>query len=626
MNFKSEGLWIGAIALAVIFTFSNSLAGEFVYDDRRQIVKNPLIQDSALFTTALTADVWAFKGDGTVSASNYWRPVFTSLCIFSFALFGLDPMGWHLVNILLHAGVCIAAYYLLRRWDISAYLATAIVLIFAVHPVHTESVAWISGSPDILFALFFLLSIIFADKWAANPVRKQRTRQLVISLLFYALALGSKEVALVCSPIFAIVLARKINGDDSFSFSNFWPAWRAAVPFFSIAVVYFFARMAVLGYTFRPAENSMGPAIFTVPSIFVFYLKQVALPLQLGPNYPLRPIESIGIFSVVLPATLSLAFIVASYFAARRSFVRTFGALLFYLALLPAFFITAFPSEQIVHDRYLYLPLLGLLIVVVTLVSDRLVARVSGNSEKYVLAVSVALTVCLGWLAFSYNSIWRTDIALWQHAVKIDDRSASNWLQLGAVLAEGTEIDAAFYAYGRSLEIRKDPLALMGRARGLITKGDLDGAVRDLEAALQQPADNLNAYTMFQLYEALALAFQQSTKLNDAERILREARPRLPIYHAALTEKLAVILYSQNRKAEALAELESARAQAKREMLGASKLVLLRLGMLYAEMGRKGESKVAFEEFLAATASAGDPTSLRDRRQAAELLKQVSTR
>ncbi len=520
MNLKTEWLWIGIIALAVIFTFSNSLAGEFVYDDRRQIVKNPLIQDSALFTTALTSDVWAFKGDGTLSASNYWRPVFTAFCILCFGLFGLDPVGWHLLNILLHAGVCIAAYYLLRRWEISPYLATAIVLIFAVHPVHTESVAWISGSPDILFAFFFLLSIIFADKWAADVRQKRRPGYLLISLLFYTLAIGSKEIGLVCAPIFALVLARKHDNKNAIGPLMGEPAWRTAVPFFAIAAVYFFARMAVLGYVSRPADNATDivSAILTVPAIFVFYLRQMIFPLWLGPNYPLRPVESIGMFSVVFPAIVALAIIAASYLAARRSFVRTMGVAMFVLTLLPAFFITAFPSDQIVHDRYLYLPLLGFLVVVVTLVSERLVAWRSGKAEKYILAVSVVLTALLGWHAFSYNFVWRTDVALWQHAVMIDDRSASNWLQLGAALAEGTDIDAAFYAYDRSLEIRKDPLAMMGRSRGLIVKGDLDGAVRDLELALEQPADNFNAYTMYQLYEALAVAFQESNKLTEAER------------------------------------------------------------------------------------------------------------
>src|SRR5688500_18818410 len=116
MRSTPEWVWIAVIVLAAVIPFSNAVSGDFVYDDGRQIVANPLIQKSDLFVQALTSDVWAFKADGSVSASNYWRPVFTALCILSFGLFGLEPFGWHLLNILLHAGVCVVAYLLMRRW------------------------------------------------------------------------------------------------------------------------------------------------------------------------------------------------------------------------------------------------------------------------------------------------------------------------------------------------------------------------------------------------------------------------------------------------------------------------------------------------------------------------------
>ena len=114
--------------------FANSLGGEFVYDDTRQVVRNILIQDNSLIWKVLTSDVWAFKGDGSVAASNYWRPTFTLWNIICFRLFGMNPVGWHVVNVMLHTGVCVLAFSLLRRWAYSAAIAFAITLIFAVHP------------------------------------------------------------------------------------------------------------------------------------------------------------------------------------------------------------------------------------------------------------------------------------------------------------------------------------------------------------------------------------------------------------------------------------------------------------------------------------------------------------
>ena len=151
---------------------------------------------------ALTSDVWAFKGDGTQAASNYWRPTFTAWHIINFRLFGMNPLGWHVTNLLLHAGVCVLAYALLRRWAFSVIIAFSIAILFAIHPVHVESVAWISGSPDLLFSLAFLASLWFAQTYAETG----KTNALILTILLYALALGAKEIGIVCLPIYYFAL------------------------------------------------------------------------------------------------------------------------------------------------------------------------------------------------------------------------------------------------------------------------------------------------------------------------------------------------------------------------------------------------------------------------------------
>jgi protein O-mannosyl-transferase len=118
MNLPQETKFILIIIAVCILVFANSLYGDFVYDDLRQILRNPLIQDNSLIWKALTSDVWAFKGDGSIAASNYWRPTFTAFNIVCFRLFGANPFGWHLINIFLHAGVCILGFKSLRRWDV----------------------------------------------------------------------------------------------------------------------------------------------------------------------------------------------------------------------------------------------------------------------------------------------------------------------------------------------------------------------------------------------------------------------------------------------------------------------------------------------------------------------------
>jgi hypothetical protein len=93
MDLRDEWKWLAVLAVVAIAVYANSTGGEFVYDDTRQILRNPLIQNNALIGKALSSDVWAFKGDGTVVASNYWRPTFTAWHILNYRLFGASPTG-----------------------------------------------------------------------------------------------------------------------------------------------------------------------------------------------------------------------------------------------------------------------------------------------------------------------------------------------------------------------------------------------------------------------------------------------------------------------------------------------------------------------------------------------------
>jgi tetratricopeptide (TPR) repeat protein len=616
MTLKHEMKWLILIAVVTIGVFANSLGGEFVYDDRRQIVSNALIQTPSLYGKALSNDVWAFKGDGTIAASNYWRPTFTAWCIINFAIFGLDTSGWHFTNLLLQIVVCLLAFLLLLRWGAPRPLALAITVIFAVHPVHTESVAWISGSPDLLFGLFLLASFWFAEN--AREGGKTRSKSLVLAVLCYVLALGAKEVALLCFPAYYLVFNRERDKDlpkeKSSGFNQF-------ALFAGLAVIFFLSRWMVLGQIARPAEGAVGivNSLISAPAVFVFYLRQIVFPFWVGINYPLRPVEQIGLMSFFVPLLVSVAVSAALLFLERRSFLQKVGFALFILPLLSVFNLSAFPPDQIVHDRYLYLPLLGFLMVVVPFVYQAL----GEKAEKYLPVLAVIVSIPLAVQTFIYNGAWHNELRLWHHAVRIDPLSAINWSQLGSAYEELDRTDDAIGAFTRALEIRPTAISRIGRAQSLVKKGRLDEAIADLQIATSTSSGNIDAYTLYQGYEGLALVYQQKNMLDKPEKVLKDGRTRLPIYRAALTEKLAVILYLQNRKSEALSELESMKAQARIELLPASKAVFLRLGMLYAELERKDEARASLHEYLALTASAQDKQTPGERKQAEELLRKL---
>ena len=615
---KSGKTHAALVALIAFFAFANSLGGDFAYDDDRQILMNPMIQQPHLYGKALRSDVWAFKGDGTISASNYYRPVFVFWMITNFALFGADPFGWHLLNVALHLLVSLLALAILRRFGFEPAASFVLSAVFAVHPVHVENVAWISGSPDILLSLFFLSSllVLLHGKNIGTPWH------YAASLALSGLALGTKEIAMLLFPLYFLVFRIRSADGSQARLKGVRGAMIHTVPYAVLAGLFFVARWFVIGGLTHPVEDAptFVQSILTAPSVFLFYLRQMIFPSFLAENYPLRP-ETGLTFRFFASAAASGGILLLLWWICRGNAVRRFGAFLFFGPILPALYIGAFPSEQIVHDRYLYLSLLGFLMVTGSYVFDKL--RESAKALRVAGAVSIAIIVFLGIQTIVYNRVWSSNHSLWEYNVKADPNSAASFAQFASELSDEGRYAEAISAYDRSIQIKETPLALMGRARNLIARGRYDEAVADTEKVIKLPNEQANAYVLYQAYEAAAIAFSSSNRPGEAEKLVRSARDRLPIYRAALTDKLAIILYNQGKKHEALDELDSVREQARRELLPASKAVFLRLGVLETEAGDRVAAKRDLNEYLDLSTTFTDGESINLRREAAAALSRL---
>src|SRR4030095_6732770 len=253
MRSKNDFLMYAVIGIVAFCAFANTLGHGFVYDDNRQIVKNPLIQRSELYGKALTSDVWAFKGGGDLAASNYFRPTFVAWLIVNWRLFGASPWGWHLTSILLHVGVCLLLFAFLRRLGCDDITASTIAILFAVHPVHVENRAWISGVTDSLMGIFLLTSLILAHAYAharrAKSSSGRTTMLLVLSVAAYLLAIGAKEVPLLCVPLYWLIFRDAKDQNANYA------ATRRTLPYLAAAVLFFIVRVRVLGALFLPVED-----------------------------------------------------------------------------------------------------------------------------------------------------------------------------------------------------------------------------------------------------------------------------------------------------------------------------------------------------------------------------------
>ena len=611
----SDVLLALAAGVLAVAAFGGSLRGDFVYDDRKQILENHLIQDPRYVLQALRSDVWAFKGQQDEAWSNYWRPAFVLWLIANHRLFGVgSSFGWHLANVLLHAAVVLLAYGLLRQLGVARLLAFTIAALFAVHPAHVESVAWISGAPDLLLAAGLLGSFCLV----VSALRRSTPLKWTCAAGLFAVALLAKEAGVVF-PLLVFAAALEIPESSGHSTGQrLRRAAAAALPFAVIALVFFMVRWRLLGRLEIETPWKLGAfeLVLNVPMLLCFYLRQALFPLWLGPSYPLRAVtlETLGGVNFWIPSLLVLAAGWLLWMVRKRPGV-TLGLALFLLPLLPVFNINAFIQEQLTHDRYLYLPLLGLLLALFSAAGPVSVGGQGRSTEA--AAAWVGLILCLPLLlqTWRYNSAWSSELALWEWGVGADPTSAFNHAQYGHALLEAGRLDSAQAALNRALQIRPVTSALLDRARIARVQGRLGAAENDLRLILaDQPRNSI-------AYEQLARVYQLQGRIGAAIALLETARVQVPYHRCAFSSNLAVLFYLAGDKSRALAELEAARPLVGAEQSTACQLVPFHLSSLLMEMGRRAEARSALEQYLEVSARARDPDNQRARAVARQRLR-----
>ena len=629
-----DALVIVGLAVLTVVVFANGLTGEFVLDDHKQIVRNDLIQSPRFWRQALTHDVWAFTGEGDVARSNYWRPGHVAWLIVNYQLFGARPLGWHVTNLLAHLGVVASAYVLLRWLGASVAIAGAIVAIFAIHPTRAESVTWISGAHDVLaslwqiLALLCLTSIWRRDVSGAPLGGAGRAIRWAAAVVLYVLAVTTKEIAVFFPVIVALVRYTEGSGaaleNEHDRRLRLHRALWAAAPFAALAVAYLVARWLILGSTQLrfPWQPPWQTVITSLPLVICTYLRQIVFPYWIGWSYPVRVVTSanFGLWTFFVPLLILVA-VVAVAQQLVRGRLAVIGAALFVLTLLPALNLKAFLPEQIVKDRYLYLPLLGFLMIAVPAIA-RLAPRLPASARAHARVIGgqllAVVVLLLSVRTMSYNRAWRAEVPLWEWAVRSDPGAATSHQGLGTAYMLAGRLEDAWASLDRSLAIHQTADALGARAEVLLRLREYKLAEADCKRLLDSQPDN------FRALERLAIAYERQGRHDEAAETLRNARQKVPYRYAVFSDSLSVVLYNQGKKDEALRELEGAREAAERDFTPGSRLALFHLGALYDEMGRRADAVQVLNRFMELTESSSDPNVLAGRRRAVSLLRSPS--
>ena len=344
---------INFILLVVIpiLIYTNSLQNTFVYDDVFTITDNYFIRDWGNFPAFFTDDYFKYSGEVT------FRPVVTLSYFIDYSLWRLNPAGFHLTNILLHAGNVVLVYLVVSAVSRSRTVSLLTSILFALHPILTETVNGISYREDLLTTTFFLSSILlFVQSAIRNPPSKIRNYLYPLSLFSYLLALCSKEMAITLPLI--VFLLDWLLGDKSRIKKNIINYY---IGFILVSGFYLFLRFI---WFHNPVENQLTypdnsflVSLLTMPKIFCSYVKLLFFPIHFNAEYIIAhtktPFAATFILSIIFLGVIGVI-TYRFYHHSRRLF---FFILWFFVTLAPM--MNILPIANIMAERYLYLPSVG---------------------------------------------------------------------------------------------------------------------------------------------------------------------------------------------------------------------------------------------------------------------------
>lgn len=511
------------IALVSIAVYSNTLFIDFAYDDLTQILENNHIKSLENIPSMFISDVWAGKKDGF---SPYYRPVFTLSLAIDYFIWGESPSGYHLTNILLHAMVSVMFYILALKILNSEIAAITAGLVFAVHPVHAEAIAWASGRNEPLSALFMFASLYLYILYK----ERNKTQYIALSLFLFFTALLSKEMAITLPVI--IFLYELCFRKGTIKQKIQLPVWYGL-----IAVFYLIIRMTILSHT-SWVEAPLLWRLYTLPGVFLEYLLALIFPFNLKVFYDIPFQETFFSSAVIVPFLISFAIILVIVVSLRYDKKLFFSLLWIFAALTPVLNIIAQVTPALMADRYLYIPSGGF-----SLAAGIVFAKVSGlsgrihdisdnqtaltahnKSPKIKMAAGLLIIGILFILTFQRNYLFKDQFSFITRMVNDAPEYFGGHYDLGLIYINQGRFDEA----EKELEYALKLQPLFGKAS--INLGSIyfrqkrfDEAEREFQKVLQIGPDYPMAYlALYNLgcvyfkqrrFEDAISAFQQALKL-----------------------------------------------------------------------------------------------------------------
>ena len=576
-SFGSARAWVIASILALTFlAFANTLNHGFAYDDRTQILQNEFIKDLRNAPKAMVTETWFWRvqqdkdpSEQDKPSTPYYRPMFVLYLMIGWRLFGASAPGWHLINIVLHMVVVYFAFLVLEKVTRDLRLAAIASALFAVHPLRSESVAWISGITDLLLAAFLLPSFFLYLRYREQGNRKH----LAASLGLFLLAAFTKEPALSL-PIFIAVYEVLIADQENPLRVRLRRAVIFGSSFFVLAALYFCVRLYVLGFFFNDLSFKSYPRhqiLLTIPMVIWKYIGLLLWPYNLSLFHETVLVKSPLDLRFLLPA-VGLAALCYGAWLLRRSMVARFAILWFAIHLLPVLNLSAFGLEFLVQERYVYLPSIGFsLLIAMALVKLPIHEWFTMGSRRTAQMLVVAVVaIALTGKTVAQNTVWKDDLTLWNYGVEAaPDQPMSHYI-LAHKYIELRDSQMAIQEFEAYMQLKQDNLIVLSNLaaahllsyqnQAAINPATADRSHLDRAAALCEKGLGVNDLQPT-LWDTLGTVYTFDTSLRNYDRAIACFNRALQLQpdNGMVAFHLGATLTKQGNVESAIHQLEEAR-------------------------------------------------------------------
>ena len=420
-------LEIGALFVLCLIAHGRSLNGDFHYDDLHSIVDNPHIRSLSLIPTLFT-DPGTFSG---LSFGGMFRPLIMLSYALTYAVFGLTPGWFTAVNLMLHMGVVLMAFFVLRWFSPDRFSAWGAAALVAVHPVNVETVAYISSRSESMCSLFMLAAL-----WAYVRRPGGNVWPSALSFLF---ALMCKSVAITLVPLLWLY-------ESWFLRASWETRWRRLWPFAAVTVGYLWVIRSLLSTSvLQSPVRSVVTQLLTQVKALVYYVHLLTLPrgLSVEHQFSLGRFEDLTVWASVLALGSAMVLLVRVGVGRRSRWWLAWGC----LVLAPTLIV---PLNVLVNEHRLYL---------VSLAFAALVVRLAVLSGVGVRRVSKGILAVMVVLSFQRTAVWADSSLLWQDAVEKGPQMPRPHLFVGDAHFQAGNNRLALNQYDAALRVNPDHLS-----------------------------------------------------------------------------------------------------------------------------------------------------------------------